>query len=131
MGCFARGNLTVEISEHACVLRKPEGERVRVQQLSALAVGTVQLVRAVFAVAQQRAADRCHMRADLMCAVGWQLTFDQRQLAMAGKCAVTGLGGFGAGYTRLVKRDLLALFIPPQVVFDQSFGRLGTAMYDA
>ena len=68
----------VEISERACSRLKMVGQRISVWRLAVFIVGTVQFVRTVFAVPEQRAADGCHVRANLVGASGEQLAFNQR-----------------------------------------------------
>ena len=71
------------------------------------------------------------MGADLVGAAGEQRALDERQLLCRGERAVEGLCGLGARDRPVVQRDLLALFIAAQEVFDAAARRLGSAEHHA
>lgn len=121
----------VEVLQGSRVLRKSEGEGIGIERLTGLAVGTVEFVRAVFAVTEQRAADGRHMCADLVRTAGQKFTLHERQSAVRRERAVARACGLGTRHAGPVQRDLLALFITAEIILDQSLGRLGSAVHDA
>ena len=108
-----------------------EGQLVGIEQLAAFTEGAVAVAAAVLAVAEQGTADGRHVGADLVGAAGEQRALDERQLLCRGERAVDGFRGLGARNRTVVERDLLALFIAAQEVFDAAARRLGSAEHHA
>ena len=71
------------------------------------------------------------MYPDLMGTASQQRTLDERQPILAGQGAIDRLGDFGARRGMVEKLDLFALFVAPQVVFNQAFARGRGTVYDA
>lgn len=121
----------IQILQRTGILCEAEREGIGIQSLSGFAVGTVEFVCAVLAVAEQRTADGGHMGADLVRAAGQQFTLHERQSAVRRERAVACACGLGTRHAGPVQRDLLALFITAEIILDQSLGRLGSAVHDA
>ena len=66
-----------------------------------------------------------------MVAAGEQLAFDKGKSADGSERPVTGARGFGTGDACAVQGDLLARLVAAQIVFDQPFGWLWTAVNNA
>lgn len=66
-----------------------------------------------------------------MGAAGEQLAFDKGKSAAGSERPVTGARGFGTGDACAVQGDLLARLVAAQIVFDQPFGWLWTAVNNA
>ena len=122
-------SFSVQIRKTAGIRGKTEGELVGVERLNFAVVLLVEL--AVFAVAEQGIASRCHLGSDLMGPAGDQLALDKRQPVFR----LQDLISRGAGLRALLRRagDVDAVFdgVLKEIPFERALRGLRRAVDDA
>ena len=123
--------LAAEVLQYPGFGGEVEAEVAAVEGLAGLVVAAVDFTAAVFAVAQEGAADVGQAGADLVGAAGEKLGLHQAQLPAGLYGAVEGDGGLAAGDGAAVDLYLVFGLVLQEKALDAALGRVGAAYGDA